>query len=137
MKLLILLFVLLFSVILAFVQGLQAKDRKLNSLKTDPKLYKYWHIAQACLHVLVALSVFLLILPDLFSACFGFFMTLFIIWGSFDITNNLVTGNAPFYKGNSTIDKLMKKIPVALELLIKLILILITTTYFLTNPFNG
>lgn len=138
MKLAILLFVILFSVILGFVQGLQAKDRKLNHSKTDKDLSKKWHAAQACLHVLAALVVFLLLIPDWFSASFGFFMTLFTIWFVFDIVNNKVTGNKAFYHGDSSfLDRLLNKIPVPVEVLIKGILLIVTITYFFKNPYNG
>lgn len=138
MKLLIILFVVLFAVILAFVQGLQAKDRKLNHSKTNGKLSKKWHMAQAGLHVLVAVAVFLVSLPDIFSACFGFFMTLFTTWTVFDVINNLVTGNKAFYHGQSSfLDRLLNKIPAVAEILIKGVLIIVTTTYFIKNPYNG
>lgn len=35
------------------------------------------------------------------------------------------------------VDGLLNKIPVPIEALIKGILVIITTTYFITNPFNG
>lgn len=63
-------------------------------------------------------------------------MVLSIIWLVFDMANNVISGNAPFHKGNNFTDRLLSKVPVAVELMGKLILVLVTTTYFITNPFG-
>lgn len=129
-------FITLFSIILGFVQGLQSKDRIKNQHTYDVDLSDKWHLSQAILHVLVATFVFVNTLPNYFSACFGFFMTLFIIWAVFDFTHNKVAGLPTFHKGKNKMDRIVGKLPVAVELMIKLILVLVTTTYFVVNPFK-
>lgn len=100
-----------------------------------PKASKGWHlweaIVKACFAVVIALLT-----HDIFHSWFALLMVISIDFFFFPLILNIRTGQRWDYLSNSGVDKFLKKIPVLLLFTIKMILLIVSITYYLVNPYG-
>lgn len=100
----------------------------------NPKASKKWHlwefIVKCCFAFVIALLT-----DTWFHRGFALLMVTSIDFFLFPLVLNLRTGQRWYYLSDSGIDKLLKKIPSPVLLVIKLIMVMVSVTYYLKNPF--
>lgn len=100
-----------------------------------PQASKGWHLWEVVVKLCFALVIALLT-KDIFHSWFAFLMVVSIDFFFFPVVLNLRTGQHWGYVSNNGIDRYLRKIPNVLLLMIKLILLLISLTYYLVNPYE-
>lgn len=129
-KIAVILICILFSVAWGFRNAYQRQEVGAYI----PQASKGWHLWEVVIKFCFAFVVALLT-HDIFHSWFAFLMVVSIDFFFFPIVLNLRTGQHWGYVSKNGIDKYLYKIPNVLLLLIKLILLLISITYYLTNPY--
>lgn len=121
---------ILFSVAWGFRNAYQRQEVGAYNRKAS----KGWHLWEVIVKFCFALVIALLT-NDIFHSWFAFLMVVSIDFFFFPMVLNIRTGQHWGYLSTNGIDKYLRKIPNLLLLVIKLILLLISVTYYIINPF--
>lgn len=130
MKILVILISILFSVAFAIRNAYQRQEVGVYNAKAS----KGWHLCEFIVKCCFALVIGLLT-NDIFHSWFAILMVASIDFFIFPLVLNLRTGQHWGYVSNNGIDRYLRKLPNVLLTMIKLILLLVSATYYLVNPF--
>lgn len=130
-KVIIILTCVLFSVAFAIRNAYQRQEVGVRI----PQASKGWHLWEVIVKGCFALVIALLT-HDWFHSCFAVLMVASIDFFIFPLVLNLRTSQHWGYVSNQGIDRYLRKLPNVLVLMIKLILLLVSVTYYLTNPYR-
>ena len=122
---------ILFSIFFAIRNAYQREEAGTAYNLYNHKWHQWEFLVKCCMAILVGLSA-----NNWFHGIFGTLMFTSIDFFIFPLVLNLKTKQSAFYLSNSGIDKFLRKFNPILLLMIKLILIIISITYYLVNPFK-
>lgn len=134
MKILILFISVAFPVFFALRNSEQLKELNATVDYQRKKHNRRWHQYQFVLQGLFALAV-ALTQEGWFFMLMGFFMAAFMFWLVFDVVVNRLSDRPGLYLSDYGIDKILQRIGEIPTLVLKVILLIIATTWFFKNPF--
>jgi hypothetical protein len=135
MKTICLLLAILFPLFFALRNSEQLKELNAPTTHTREQHSRRWHSYQLVIQLLFA-TVVALTQVGWFFMLFGFVMTGAWFWLVFDVALNLFSNRSGLYLSDNGIDRILKRIGEGPALVIKIILVLIGTTWFFKNPFQ-
>lgn len=135
MKLLYLLFTILFPVLFAFRNSEQLKELNSTTEHLRHKHNRRWHGYQFVIQILFALVI---AIPQetWFYRGMAFLMAGAWFWLLFDVLVNRLSDRPGLYLSENGIDKILQRIGEVPTLIVKIILIMVSTTWFFVNPFK-
>ena len=122
---------ILFSVSFAIRNAYQREEAGVAYNLYNQRWHQWEFLVKCCVAILIGLSA-----NNWFHGVFGVLMFTSIDCFLFPLILNLKTKQSAFYLSNTGIDKVLRKFNPVLLLMIKLILIIISITYYLVNPFK-
>lgn len=126
---------ILFALFFAFRNAAQFKQlMKYKQAANDTKESQQWHRWQFGVQLVFAVTVGVAQYPDWWKIGFGVLMAGSWFWLVFDVTLNLLSGRSGLYHSDKGIDRIIGKLGAG-AIVVKLILVVIFTTFFLINPY--
>lgn len=129
-KLLVVFICAMFSIAFAFRNAYQREESGVNH-----NANRKWHLWEFIIKLCFALVVGVLT-PLWFHKVFGVLMVTSIDFLLFPLVLNFRTKQKWYYLSDNGIDKFLKKINPHLLFVVKMILVVISVTYYIVNPFK-